>query len=84
MKNKTEITRKQLDEIGNLIEAAECIIANACNSGSVGPSEKSEFATKYEGEYWWNDWLYLHKKCNKAANVFSTLHGRMNSNEEDA
>lgn len=83
MKNKTEITRKQLGEIGNLIDAANKIIGNAYNTGSIGPSEESEFATKYQGEYWWDDWLELFKASSSAGSVFSRLNERINEDEND-
>lgn len=85
MKNKIEITRKQLDVFGDLITKAELLLSEMIKNNQSGPpSEDAKYnkglCKKLEGNYWWNDTLALHKMARKACGLFVKLHERMNQN----
>ncbi len=82
MKNKVEITRKQLDVFGDLLSESEYLISKMIESDQAGPSAENAkqnkgLCKKYEGHYWWNDVLAVHKMTKKAAELYSVIHERL-------
>ena len=84
MKNKVEITRKQLDVFGDLLSESEYLISKMIESDQAGPPDSEAkdnkgLCKKFEGHYWWNDVLAVHKMTNKAGILFSLLYQRLNN-----
>jgi len=86
MKNKIEITRKQLEVFGDLLSESEYLISRMIVNGQAGPSKEDAknnkgLCKKFEGHYWWNDTLALYKIGNKASSAWANLYERMNQND---